>query len=96
MALWETRFGLVHLPSGRAVFAPPLAWGRSRGKGEPVLTGGKAWFEALRRMPLLKVALHPGDLDAGGAEGVLARVLSAGENVAYAEVFGSIPHANSR
>jgi hypothetical protein len=47
-------------------------------------------------MPLLKVALHPGDLDAGDAEGVLARVLSAGENAAYAEVFESIPHANSR
>jgi uncharacterized protein len=91
IALWETRFRLAHLPTGRAAFVPPLAWGRSRSNGDITLTGGEAWRRASLRMPLLKVALHPGDLDAGtGAEGVLARLFPAGENVGYAEVFGPL------
>jgi uncharacterized protein len=86
--LCETRFGLAHLPSSRAAFVPPLAWGQSGPARKPVLMGGEAWLAALLRMPLLKVALHPGDLEAAGTEGVLARVFAAGENVGYGEVFG--------
>jgi predicted deacetylase len=92
IALWETRFGLVHLPTGSRAFVPPLAWGRSRA-GELTLTGGKAWLAAMLRMPLLKVALHPGDFESGGAEGVVAPLFSAGGNVGYAEVFGGRPTA---
>ena len=88
IALWETRFRLVHLPTARARIAPPLAWGRSGPAGEPRLLGGEAWLTALLRMPWLKVALHPGDFDGGGAERVLAKVFAAGSNVGYAEAFG--------
>jgi uncharacterized protein len=91
LGLWETRFRLMHLPSGRAAFVPPLAWGRSKATGETSLTGGKAWLAALARLPLVKVALHPGDLEAGGAEGVVAGLFPAGENVGYGEVFGTAP-----
>jgi predicted deacetylase len=86
--LWETRFRLVHLPTGRSAFVPPLAWGRSRATGEITLAGGRAWRAALMRMPLLKVALHPGDLESEGAERVVAGMFPAGVNVGYAEIFG--------
>jgi predicted deacetylase len=85
--LWETRFRLAHLPTGRSAFVPPLAWGRSRATGEVTLAGGGLWRAAIARMPLLKVALHPGDLESGGADGVVAGLFPAGENVGYAEVF---------
>jgi len=88
IALWETRFRLHHLPTARARFVPPLAWGKSGSGGKPTLLGGTAWLAALLRAPLIKVALHPGDLEGGAAESVLARVFAAGENAGYGEVFG--------
>lgn len=90
--LWETRFRLHHLASGRSASVPPLAWGQNPGTGKVTLMGGEAWLSVLRRIPLIKVALHPGDLEAGsGAEGVLAGLFPAGENVGYADVFGTRP-----
>lgn len=87
IALWETRFRLHHLPTARARIAPPLAWGRSGPASSPRLIGGSAWLAALLRAPLMKVALHPGDLDGGDTEAILARVFAAGANVGYGEAF---------
>lgn len=87
LMLWETRFRLHHLPTARARFVPPLAWGKSGSGGNPKLAGGSAWLAALLRVPLIKVALHPGDLEGGNAEPVLERVFAAGENAGYGEVF---------
>jgi predicted deacetylase len=89
IALWETRFRLHHLPTGRARFVPPLAWAKAGAGGEARLFGGEAWLRALLNLPLMKVALHPGDLDGRRAGAVLERVFAAGENVAYGEIFGS-------
>ena len=86
--LWETRFRLHHLSTFRSRFVPPLAWGRSRNSGEPRLLGGEPWLATILRAPLLKVALHPGDLEGSGTESQLSRVFAAGENLAYGEVFG--------
>lgn len=87
IALWETRFRLHHLPTSRARFVPPLAWGRPAPSAEPRLMGGEAWLAALLRLPLMKVALHPGDFDSAGTEKTLARVFAAGSNIGYGEVF---------
>lgn len=83
--LQETRFRLHHIPSGRSRFAPPLSWTSDR--GESRLAGGKAWLESLIRLPLMKVALHPGDLAGSGATRILERVFSSGRETAYREVF---------
>lgn len=88
IVLWETRFRLVHVPTGRSALVPPLAWGRSA-SGGVTLTGGEPWRLGLMRLPLLKVALHPGDLESDGVEDVLARLFPAGRNVGYGEVFGA-------
>jgi len=88
IGLWETRFRLHHLPSSRARFVPPLAWGMAKTGGEPMLAGGSTWLAALLQAPLMKVALHPGDLEGRATESVLARVFAAGANVGYGEVFG--------
>lgn len=88
IVLWETRFRLRHLPTARARWVPPLAWGKTGPEGKPELIGGNVWLAALLRAPLIKVALHPGDLDGGAAESVLARVFAAGGNTGYGEVFG--------
>jgi hypothetical protein len=37
---------------------------------------------------LIKVALHPGDLEGPDTEAVLERVFAAGSAVAYGELFG--------
>ena len=87
VVLWETRFRLLHLPTGRTRFVPPLAWNLATRAGEPELFGGGAWLGSLLRIPLMKVALHPGDMEGRGTESVLARVIAAGENTAYGEVF---------
>jgi predicted deacetylase len=86
--LWETRFRLHHPSTSRSRFVPPLAWGRAPDSSEPRLLGGEPWLAALLRAPLVKVALHPGDLESRGTESQLSRVFAAGENLAYAEVFG--------
>lgn len=85
--LWESRFFLHHLPTGRRRFAPPLAW--SPPSREARLQGGEPWLRALLRLPLIKVALHPGDLDSPSVVPVLERVASAGRETAYAAVFPS-------
>ena len=83
--LWESRFFLHHLPSGRRRFVPPLAW--SPANREARLQGGEPWLRALLRLPLIKVALHPGDLDSPSVVPVLAKVAAAGREIDYASVF---------
>jgi hypothetical protein len=83
--LRESRFFLRHLPTGAARFAPPLAWIRP-GPGAR-LAGGRAWLEAALRLPLIKVALHPGDLESDAAAAAVERVLAAGSESAYGEIF---------
>jgi predicted deacetylase len=84
-ALWETRVLLHHLTLGKTRFAPPLAW--ENGSGGPRLFGGQIWLRAALRLPLIKVAIHPGDFTAGDAEEVLRKVASTGKASAYASVF---------
>lgn len=83
--LRESRFFLQHLPTGISRFAPPLAW-VSPGRGAR-LAGGRAWLEAALRLPLIKVALHPGDLESDAALAAVDRVLAQGKECAYREVF---------
>jgi predicted deacetylase len=85
--LWETRFRLSHLPTSRTRFVPPLAWNLATPTGEPALFGGRAWLAAMLRIPLMKVALHPGDFEGRGTERALERVFAVGSNVGYAELF---------
>ena len=82
----ETRFRIENLESGASRFAPPLAWDLSRG-GDPALFGGGAWLRTLLRLPLIKVAIHPGDFSGAGAERVLERVVAHGTASTYKGLF---------
>lgn len=85
--IWESRFFLNHLPSGRRRFVPPLAW--SPPNREARLQGGETWLRGLLRFPLIKVALHPGDLDSPSVVPILERVATAGREITYDAVFPS-------
>lgn len=86
--LRESRFFLRHLPTGRSRFAPPLAWsGPGRGAR---LAGGRAWLETALRLPLIKVALHPGDLESDAALAAVERVIARGTESAYGEIFPAV------
>jgi predicted deacetylase len=87
IGLWETRLRLHDLKAGRSRFVPPLAWNLGTPTGEPKLFGGKAWLSAMLRIPLMKVALHPGDFEGKGTEQALEKVFAAGRNVGYDGVF---------
>ncbi len=89
LRLWETRFRLHDLGDGAARFAPPLSWAPPAAGRDAVLFGGRPWLEALLRLPLIKVALHPGDLDGRGVEGTLERVVAAGRGVSYREAMAA-------
>ena len=84
--IWETRFRIQELNSGASRFAPPLAWDLSRG-GEPTLFGGSFWLQALLRLPLIKLAIHPGDLSGAESLKVIERVLESGCGSTYRELF---------
>ena len=90
LGLWESRFRIHRLADGESRFAPPLAWDLSRSDGSPHLFGGESWLRILTSLPLIKIAIHPGDFAGDGkrTEAVLARVFAAGTNIAYADVFG--------
>lgn len=90
IGLWETRFFVRRLADGRSRFAPPLAWDLSAGNGQPRLFGGETWLRIMLGLPLIKVALHPGDLKIPETEAILERVIAAGSASAYGDVFG--PH----
>lgn len=83
--LWETRVRLQDLHSGKARFAPPLAWTKA-GNGA-VLFGGNAWLNVARKLPLIKVAIHPGDMESEGIFAELETIRSAGMPIPYAAVF---------
>jgi predicted deacetylase len=89
LGLWETRFHLHRLSDGASRFVPALAWDLSAPDGEPRLFGGGLWLRLLTALPLIKVAIHPGDFESAGTEGVLRRVFAAGTPIAYADVFAS-------
>lgn len=89
IVLRETRFYLHHLPSGRKRFVPPLAFdapGRHAG-----LVGGRPWLAACLRLPLIKVALHPGDFESQAAVRTVEQVIAQGRGTAYGEIFASPP-----
>lgn len=85
VVLWEGRFRLHHLPSGESRFAPPLAWDAPTSAAR--LLGGRPWLASLLRLPLFKVALHPGDLASAEALATVGEVYSRAREIAYAEVF---------
>ncbi|MEO6096176.1 MAG: DUF2334 domain-containing protein [Fibrobacteria bacterium] len=87
LGLWETRFHLRRLSDGASRFVPALAWDLSAPQGNPRLYGGGWWLRLLTALPLIKVAIHPGDFESPGTEAVLRRVFSAGTNISYADVF---------
>ena len=85
----ETRFFIRHLQSGRARLAPPLAWDLSRG-GEPMLFGGMVWLQTLLRLPLIKVAIHPGDLAGHEVLNTIEQVIQRGTGSNCVEIFERI------
>lgn len=87
IGLWETRLRLHDLRAGRSRVVPPLAWNLATPTGEPSLFGGRAWLSAMLRIPLMKVAIHPGDFEGKATERILEKVFAAGGNVGYDEVF---------
>lgn len=83
----ETRLAVQDLASGQSRFAPPVAW-MARPGGQGVrLPGGRAALAALVKLPLIKVAVHPGDLDDAEAVRALERVAASGSPVSYAGLF---------
>lgn len=91
LGLWETRFRVHRLADGKSRFVPPLAWDLSKGNRGPELFGGGAWLRALIRLPTLKVAIHPGDLEGRGTVKVIETVFASGTNISYGGLFGSDP-----
>jgi predicted deacetylase len=92
----ETRLAVQDLASGRSRFAPPLAW-MARPDGQGVrLPGGRAALAAMIELPLIKVAVHPGDLDDAGAVRALERVAASGSPVSYAGLFSGPPPGSIR
>lgn len=86
----ETRFAVRSLHNGSFRWAPPLAWYAGSGVSGRRLAGGETWLSALLGLPLIKVAIHPGDLENEEAEGVLRRVFRRGGGSGYAEIFGGV------
>lgn len=87
----ETRLAVQDLASGRTRFAPPLAWMARPGRPGVRLPGGRASLAVLLNLPLIKVAVHPGDLDDAGAVRSMERVAAAGAPVSYAALFRGNP-----
>ncbi len=82
----ETRFFIKHLDSLRERFAPPLAWTPSE-MGKAKLIGGQAWLKLLMHLPLIKVAIHPGDMDSSETLRILEGVCASGSWSSYRELF---------
>src|SRR5690606_12291132 len=85
LGLLETRFSVIRSGDGALRRALPLTWTPACGGREPAPTGGAAWLKASLRAPLVKVAVHPGDMAGSGAEKVLEMVMARGENIGYRE-----------
>jgi predicted deacetylase len=85
VVLWEDRFRLHHLPTGVTRFAPPLAWDAPNRNAR--LMGGRPWLAALLRLPLFKVALHPGDFESPEARAQVGEVYTRARETGYADVF---------
>lgn len=86
----ESRFFIFNLENQARKFAPPLAWNQSI-KDEPSLVGGRIWLQTLLRLPLIKIALHPGDLKAVETSRILDQVLKSGEGIHYGQLFSDKP-----
>lgn len=86
----ESRFVVRRLQDGSTRWAPPLTWHAGPGGSERRLTGGEPWLRALLGLPLIKVAIHPGDLENEEAEGILRRVFRSGTASGYAGIFGGV------
>jgi predicted deacetylase len=85
----ETRFRVQRMGDGASRFAPPLAWDLSKGKRGAVLFGGKFWLRTALLFPVIKVAIHPGDLDGPETLATLESVFRLGANIGYRELFES-------
>ncbi len=81
----ETRFQIEDLVSGASRFAPPLAWDQSN--GEPTLFGGSIWLRSVLKLPLIKVAIHPGDFSGSDAQRVIECILEKGKGSTYKTLF---------
>ncbi len=86
LELWETRFKVERLADRVSRFVPPLAWDLSRGNG-PELFGGRAWLRAALALPVIKVAIHPGDLEGERTRAILESIFRSGRNISYRELF---------
>jgi predicted deacetylase len=82
----ETRFFINHLETRRQRFAPPLAWSHAE-RGQAKLIGGAWWLQLLLNLPLIKVAIHPGDMDVTGTLRILEKVFATGKSSSYRELF---------
>lgn len=82
----ETRFFINHLETRQQRFAPPLAWGLAE-RGQAKLIGGAWWLHLLLKQPLIKVAIHPGDMDVTETLRILEKVFATGKSSSYRELF---------
>jgi predicted deacetylase len=86
----ETRFRVQRMADGASRLAPPLAWDLSQGSRGPVLFGGRIWLRTAMRFPVLKVAIHPGDLEGRETLGMLESLFRSGANIGYRELFDPV------
>lgn len=88
LGILETRFSVMRLRDGAVRRALPLTWSAASGNRNPSLTGGAPWLRAALLAPLVKVAVHPGDLSGSGAEKALEKIFGRGSGCGYGELFG--------
>jgi uncharacterized protein len=84
---WETRFFLHCLSRGVSRFAPALTWSPGANGKEPSMFGGSLWSSLAMGLPLVRVAIHPGDLRGKAVMKILEKLLVRGKNIRYADDF---------
>lgn len=87
LGLLETRFSVIRTGDGTARRALPLTWAAASGSRRPALSGGAAWLRIALNSPLVKVAVHPGDMAGSEVEKALEKFMGRGKNIGYGELF---------
>ncbi len=85
---FEGRLQLRELQGNRRRWAPPLTFGRDAKTQRLFSYGGRLWLRFLRRQKLVRLALHPGDLEAPAARDIVQSLVRGGEPITYAQALG--------
>jgi len=86
LAILETRFFIKNFLTQQSKFVPPLAWAKSK-QNNFRLIGGSLWLELLLPMPLIKIAIHPGDFEDPQTLKTIRKVISCGSAIQYQKCF---------